>query len=61
MKRSPRDDPRGDAMERTRKVHGLACRMAVACFRHEWAVVRDLHEQMGVLLAPQDETGGVRR
>jgi hypothetical protein len=59
--RSPRDDPRGTATERMEKVHGLACRMAVACFHHEWAVVRDLHEQMGVLLAPADGTGGVQR
>ena len=48
-------------MERMGKVHDLACRMAVACFEHDWAVARDLHEQMGVLLAPADATGGVSR
>ena len=29
--------------------------------RHEWAVVRDPHEQIGMLLAPYDDAGGTKR
>lgn len=52
--------PIGEAnpTERMREAHRLSLAMADAAWRHDWTALRDLQEQMNVLLNP---TTGVAR